>query len=95
MAGVKHTPGPWRADGPDWAGDFNILHPADSLAIGAVVANLRPPEEVEANAMMAAAAPEMFDALKVAEEYLNTIALSKGPIEELSTIRAALAKAQP
>lgn len=38
---------------------------------------------------------DLLEALRVAEEYLNNLALSIGPIEELSAIRDALAKAQP
>ena len=52
----EFTKGPWRKDGPDMFGDFNILHQADSLAVAAVVSNLRQPGEVEANASLVTAA---------------------------------------
>lgn len=74
----RWTPGPWRADGPDMFGDYNILHPADGLAVAAAVGsaypeeprpvvviptNLRSPEEVGANARLISAAPDMAEAL--------------------------------
>jgi hypothetical protein len=55
------TPGPYRAEGPDMFGDFNILHNGDALAVAAVVSNLRPPAEVAANAHLHAAAPDLYD----------------------------------
>lgn len=60
----KFTPGPYRCEGPDPFGDWNILHPGDALAVAAVVSNMREPEEVAANAHLQAAAPELYDALK-------------------------------
>jgi len=60
----RHSPGPWTAEGPDEIfGDYNIHEPLTRAAIGAVVSNLRPPEEVAANARLAAASPEMLAAL--------------------------------
>ena len=85
MSETKFTPGPWRADGPDMFGDYNILHPDDSLAVAAAVTdfhtidplavaaavtNLRSPDEVRANARLIAAAPEMYAALRVAQMAL-------------------------
>lgn len=65
MSAAQHTPGPWHAEGPDeMFGDYNIHEPAVRAAVGAVVSNLRPPEEVAANARLIAAAPEMLAELK-------------------------------
>ena len=50
MKQAERTPGPWTIEGPDQFGDYNIHHPADRLAIGAIVSNMRPAEEVAANA---------------------------------------------
>ena len=63
MTAPKHTPGPWNSEGPDDFGDHNIHEPTCRLAIGAVVPNMRPDEEVAANARLIAAAPDMLDAL--------------------------------
>ena len=57
------TKGPWHVEGPDAFGDWNIHHPADRLAIGAVVSNLRPPAEVAANAYIFGASHDLYDAL--------------------------------
>lgn len=65
----RHTPGPWRPDGPDPFGDYNILHPADCLAVAAVVSNMRAPREVAANAALVAAAPDLLDTIaRLSEE---------------------------
>jgi hypothetical protein len=58
------TPGPWRSEGPDEFGDHNIIPPDARLAVAAVVSNLRPTEEVAANARLVAAAPELYDLVK-------------------------------
>lgn len=55
VTGAAHTAGPLRIEGPDPFGDYNILHPADSLAVAAVVSNMRPPEVVEMSARLFAA----------------------------------------
>lgn len=57
-----YTEGPWRADGPDGFGDFNILHDANALAVAAVISNMRQPSEIEANARLISAAPDMYEA---------------------------------
>lgn len=56
-----YTPGPWNADGPDWAGDYNITPPHEAAVVAAVISNVRPASEVEANARLIALAPEMAD----------------------------------
>lgn len=61
----KHTPGPWRAEGPDMFGDFNIIPPDAMLAVAAVVSNLRPAERVAANAAVVAAAPDLLDVARI------------------------------
>lgn len=69
----KFISGPWRSEGPDPFGDYNILHPADSLAVAAVVSNLRPARVVQANAQLITAAPELYEALKAALHHLHEI----------------------
>ncbi len=60
------TRGPWTIEGPDQFGDFNIHHPADRLAIGAVVSNLRPSEEVAANAHFIVTACNAYEPMREA-----------------------------
>lgn len=99
---VKHTPGPWRVEGPDMFGDFNILHPADALAVAAVVSNMRPADEVLANANLVAAATELFEAaalaLRIAENWIHDQLDGTSSLEanlaELQPVHAALAKAR-
>lgn len=78
-----YTPGPWNADGPDWAGDYNITPPHEAAVVAAVISNVRPASEVEANARLIALAPEMADEIvrlraeverlqSEAYEYANT-----------------------
>lgn len=64
MSGAMHTPGPWElvivemTDGKP----FCHVYGADGDAI--VYATLRDPEEVAANALLIAAAPELLQALE-------------------------------
>jgi hypothetical protein len=67
------TPLPWRIDGPDQFGDYNILHEGDSLAIGAVVSNMRPPEEVAANAALIVAAVNSYPSRRQLVEALREL----------------------
>lgn len=97
------TAGPWAHEGPDAFGDYNILHPANSLAIGGIVQNLGfTPEQTKANALLISAAPCLFEALASAKRALRAIAdsgveipLTAAPavVGVLSRIEAALAKA--
>lgn len=72
MSTLKATPGPYRADGPDMFGDYNLLHEGDELAVAAVVSNMRPPEEVKANADLQAASYDLYEALENITGAFNT-----------------------
>ena len=64
------TPGPWEASNADMFGDHNIQRhdSEDRAAIAAVVSNLRPVEEVAANARAISEVPEILAYLgRVAE----------------------------
>lgn len=65
---MKHTPGPWELsdDGNHIIGDCN----QDELL---EVANLTNTFNLEANARLIAAAPELLDALKASLSYLENI----------------------
>ncbi|ADJ21948.1 hypothetical protein Hden_1541 [Hyphomicrobium denitrificans ATCC 51888] len=66
MPTEDRTAGPWTIEGPDQFGDYNIHHPADRLAIGAVVSNLRPPEENAANAHFIVTACNAYEPMREA-----------------------------
>lgn len=69
---IKHSKGPWRLDGPDWYGDYNILPAHESLAVGAITRNgFRSAEETLANAHLAVTAPELLECLKDARRLLT------------------------
>lgn len=74
-----HTAGRWSFDPADMFGDHNIVL-ADSdnrLAIAAVVSNLREAAEVQANARLIAAAPDLLAALVAAESlFAHTFAMN-------------------
>jgi hypothetical protein len=61
---VKFTPGPWRLEGPDGFGDYNVLESASDPVVAAVISNVRLASEVNANARLIASAPELLEALK-------------------------------
>lgn len=60
---TEYSPGPWRSEGPDEFGDYNILHNGDPRAVAVVVSNMRPPDEVRANARLIAAVCGLYEAL--------------------------------
>lgn len=66
----ERTPRPWRIEGPDDFGDYNILHNEGKWAIGAVVSNLNPPELVRANAELIVRAVNNHDKLVAALERI-------------------------
>jgi hypothetical protein len=57
-----HTVGQWIAEPADWFGDHNIVLATgdDRRAVAAVVSNMRDAREVEANARLIAAAPDLL-----------------------------------
>ncbi len=67
---MKHTPAPWKASG------LEIRHAERSLILAQVYKHLpanQSKEEAEANARLIAAAPELLEALKVAQAWLSNI----------------------
>jgi hypothetical protein len=95
MMRSEYTPGPWSHSGADDFGDYNIVHPADALAVAAVISNMRPPIEVLANARLIAAAPDMYEVLKALLEPPLSLRWSAGKLgRALEAARVALAKAE-
>lgn len=90
MTQTQHTAGPWFADKPDMFGDVNILHSADALAVAAVVSNLRPEDEIAANARLIAAAPELLEAAQEHVLFMDGTGLET---KHLNKLRAAIARA--
>lgn len=85
---AKHTPGPWLVEH-----DTDITGSEASPEIGCVgkvdIAHVylrAVPGKTEANARLIAAAPDLLEALRVAEE-------SVGDLKALEIVRAAIAKA--
>ena len=97
MNALGFTKGPWWHRRPDPFGDYTISHDGDTLAVAAVVSNMRPPEQVRANADLIAAAPDLYEALEIvrdADEDCRRDGLPRIlPAMVRARIDAALAKA--
>jgi hypothetical protein len=93
----KHTTGPWFASVHDDDGEqFAVIRAIDSIA-GMRNSGDYSPEEFESNAHLIAAAPELWEALRiVADEYDDTGCEGCGVVSAvaLQRARAALAKAE-
>lgn len=99
MSESKHTPGPWKAG--DYQEESNgLLRDAGFFIApekrGYDIADVpymasRSRDEVAANARLIAAAPELLDALKMAEVYLGWGDCSLENVHNIC--RAAIAKA--
>ena len=89
---MKHTIGPWNAEGPDEFGDWNIHPPHQRAVTAAVISNVRDAEEVEANAHLVAAAPEMLAAL---EGVMEMACFREATGERWEKVRDAISKARP
>ena len=100
MTQVKHTPGPWVAIGPSSPSghilEFIIDNPERHAQIAKVQVSVSsisdwyaPAQDLEANARLIAAAPDMLEALQaVVSAYENG-----GMIEPIFMARAAIARA--
>lgn len=66
-----HTGPSWRAEGPDMFGDYNILRPVDSLAVAAVISNMRPAAEVAEIAALLIRSVNSHDGLAAALQSLG------------------------
>ena len=79
---AKHTSGPWRAE------NSSVICPDGSIVTCCVRGSVDRQNQAEdfATARLIAAAPDLLDALRVAEE-------SVGDLKALEIVRAAIAKA--
>lgn len=74
---MRHSEGPWTAEGPDEFGDYNIHEPGIRAVVAAVISNLRQPAEVAANARLIASAPELKAAVELAYGLLWVVGCNK------------------
>jgi len=92
MSGTKHTPGPWTSDWDD--NGFFWIDPIHASLSGC------PGDDAEANARLIAAAPELLEACKAAEESIvcfmaeSKLSADSGAGAILAEIRAAMNKAE-
>jgi hypothetical protein len=92
---MAHTPGPWYAEGSD-------IGSAENVTVGVAIAGRNDDgyishAEVQANAYLMAAAPEMLSALKeIAECCERRLRKGKdqGDLDTLRVCRTAIAKAE-
>lgn len=92
---AKHTPGPWTTGNGAWAS--RVMAPsryeAKPTDIGQFSGNGR--EEDEANAKLAAAAPELLEALEGVEPYLEEDPDDDGDYNErVRAVRAAITRSK-
>lgn len=101
---TKFTKGPWVAEVADMFGDHNIVltrEADDCRAIAAVVSNMRPVGEVEANAYLTAASPDLYEVAAETEQLFRDLAgkVDSEFFDKFVALhfkaRAALAKALP
>lgn len=91
----QHTPGPWDYD----MGDFTVFQPETGDQIVEMWGD-QPQEEIEANARLIVASPDMLAALKVAEAVLEEAHANCGGGEDtiffdpLEKVRAAIVRAE-
>lgn len=101
---TQHTPGPWKCDGGAGVVACEMqetLRSGRTVARRVACAKGLTIEEVEANARLIAAAPDMLAALRMAEGELIAALCSGGMTLEAArkyhatrTMRAAIAKAE-
>lgn len=58
----KHTPGPWKLDRTNWRKSGFIMHTV--ISKDCIIAPIQECLEVEANAQLISAAPELLEALE-------------------------------
>ena len=93
MSKAKHTRGPWR-EVKNKDGTINIVGAKDDDGFSGKVALVNNGNAI--NARLIAAAPDMYEALRLASGVITGEVMHKqGVVDALSAVRAALAKAEP
>lgn len=94
---TQHTPGPWAAE-PAITGEVDIISDAARLPV-CTVPKLHPgrmsPKERQANARLIAAAPQLFEALQLAEATIERLNRHDSANGTLDVIRTALSEVTP
>lgn len=90
---VQHTPGPWKA----YPIEMNHGLPYTPVAANTLLAKVYSEafgdyEQSEANARLVAAAPDLLEALKLADAMLSGANMNANVVEQ--KVRAAIAKAK-
>jgi hypothetical protein len=93
---MSHTPGPWRTDRNDiHSGQISVVHHCvgnDWVEVWSPDATAADEKEMEANARLIAAAPELLEALESMVEMVEMNGFGKAYAMDIS--RAAIAKAK-
>lgn len=97
MSKHQHTPGPWSVS----PADDTVVIDAMRREVAAIDGDYNTPDtwpQMEANARLIAAAPEMLDSLKdcvrMLEAVRYTAGLGKHQMERVERAKAAIAKAE-
>ncbi len=93
MKDAAFTKGPWSID-PRYPNDVVGADGRDVAETHLSPGHVRPLDERTANARLIAAAPEMYEALKAARDYLYDVGRDKDMAPTVDKIAAALLKAQ-
>jgi hypothetical protein len=94
MSDAKHTPGPWFIDGHDRNGQRIVRQEHMEIATCWHHCVQSIAEEMEANARLIAAAPELLEALQLVVDKLGSdFELYREQQFAIDTARAAIAKA--
>ena len=91
---ANHTPGPWEMRGPcEITGRYSVTHNGPLFYVG----DAGEPGDGEANARLAASAPELLEALKVMvshwPHYAANMNMTQIDRDAIGLARAAIAKA--
>lgn len=86
---TKHTPGPWRYRLRGSGKGCDVLA-GEGRQVEVVAYDVHG-RTAEADAALIAAAPDLLDALRLAEEWLVSVGADGSP---LTAVRAAIAKAE-
>jgi hypothetical protein len=92
----KHTPGEWHWDSDEmFSSSDNIRHVRWRVCtLGKTITQIyRNDEHAEADARLIAAAPELLEALKAAEQCIGELSPTQARVEAMQMLQAAIAKA--
>ena len=90
---MAHTPGPWGYDGTEVHAEHLVICNAYRSRTDDE-GNWMPNEEVEANARLIAAAPELLEAARLANQELIDLGQGSSASPALRALWSAIAKAE-